>query len=78
MSLDVDGLDPKLCPNTGTPVPGGLDFPEVVHVLSEVVDSGRRIVGFDLVEVSGASEWDAICGMRLLYKLIGFMLKSRR
>src|SRR5690606_13345614 len=23
ISFDIDGLDPKLCPNTGTPVPGG-------------------------------------------------------
>jgi agmatinase len=77
VSLDVDGLDPKLCPNTGTPVPGGLDFAEVVFILSELVASGRRIVGFDLVEVSGSAEWDAIVGMRLLYKLIGFMVMSQ-
>ena len=23
ISFDIDGLDPKLCPHTGTPVPGG-------------------------------------------------------
>ncbi len=26
ISFDIDGLDPKLCPHTGTPVPGGLEF----------------------------------------------------
>src|SRR6202012_1188291 len=25
ISFDIDGLDPKLCPNTGTPVPGGFE-----------------------------------------------------
>ena len=27
LSFDIDGLDPTLCPHTGTPVPGGLSFP---------------------------------------------------
>ncbi|MFN7974872.1 MAG: arginase family protein [Acidobacteriota bacterium] len=26
VSIDIDGLDPMLCPDTGTPVPGGLSF----------------------------------------------------
>ena len=30
ISFDIDGLDPTLCPNTGTPVPGGLSFAEMV------------------------------------------------
>jgi agmatinase len=45
-----------------------------------VVRSGRRIVGFDLVEVApdpDGSEWDANVGARLLYKLIGWMLRSQ-
>jgi len=79
ISLDIDGLDPKLCPHTGTPVPGGLDFPEVTALFSALVASDRRIVGFDLNEVApGADgdEWDANVGARLLYKLIGFSLLS--
>ncbi len=77
VSFDVDGLDPALCPNTGTPVPGGLGFREACAVLQAVVRSGRRIVGFDLNEVAGEGEWDAIVGARLLYKLIGFALMSQ-
>ncbi len=77
-SFDIDGLDPRLCPNTGTPVPGGLDFMEVSFLLRAVVASGRRIVGFDLCEVApGPDEWDANVGARLLYKLIGWTLKSQ-
>jgi agmatinase len=81
VTFDIDGLDPALCPNTGTPVPGGLSWAEACSLLQAVVRSGRRIVGFDLVEVSpppeGGSEWDANVGARLLYKLIGFALQSR-
>lgn len=81
ITLDIDGLDPKLCPNTGTPVPGGLEFSEAVHLIELVARSGRKIIGFDLVEVSpspgGENEWDANVGMRLLYKLIAWTFVSR-
>jgi agmatinase len=81
VSFDVDGLDPALCPHTGTPVVGGLSFAEAVCLLRTVVSSGRRIVGFDLSEVapdpSGRSEWDGNVGARVLYKQIGFALMSR-
>ncbi|NUP12784.1 MAG: agmatinase family protein [Polyangiaceae bacterium] len=78
ISFDIDGLEPALCPATGTPVPGGLSFREACAILRAVVASGRTIVGFDLNEVSGASEWDGIVGARILYKLIGAALRSRR
>lgn len=54
VSFDIDGLDPALCPHTGTPVPGGLSFAELVTLLRALVQSGRRIVGFDLCEVAPA------------------------
>jgi len=82
LSFDIDGLDPSLCPNTGTPVPGGLSFAEITTLLRVLSQSGRRILGFDLTEVapdaSGRSEWDANVGARLLYKQIGFALLSQR
>ena len=81
LSFDIDGLDPTLCPHTGTPVPGGLSFPETLALISGVVRSGRTIVGFDLTEVAPdpeGSEWDGNVGARLLYKMIGWMLKSER
>ncbi len=78
ISFDIDGLDPKLCPHTGTPVPGGLEFEEALHLVRCVVQSGRAIIGLDVNEVSpGADEWDANVGARLLYRLINLMLKSR-
>jgi agmatinase len=80
ISFDIDGLDPSLCPHTGTPVPGGLQFHEAQFLIGEVVRSGRRIVGFDLNEVAPGppgDEWDANVGMRLLYKIIGWALRSQ-
>jgi agmatinase len=79
ISFDIDGLDPKLCPNTGTPVPGGLDFNQVVYLFKKLVDSGRKIIGFDLCEVTpGNDEWDANVGARILYKLVNLMAKSNQ
>jgi agmatinase len=79
ISFDIDGLDPALCPHTGTPVPGGLSFAEATFLIGAVARSGRRIVGFDLDEVApgpDGDEWDANVGMRLLYKLVGWTLRS--
>jgi agmatinase len=81
VSFDIDGLDPALCPHTGTPVPGGLGWAEATSLLRAVAESGREIVGYDLCEVApgppGTSDWDANVGARLLYKLIGFAYCSR-
>ncbi|MFO0755480.1 MAG: agmatinase family protein [Byssovorax sp.] len=81
LSFDIDGLDPALCPHTGTPVPGGLSFQQAVAMLKYVVESGRTIVGFDLCEVApgpDGDEWDGNVGARLLYKMIGYALLSQR
>ena len=78
LSWDIDGLDPTLCPGTGTPVPGGLSWHQAIGLLRAVVRSGRTIVGLDLCEVSpGETEWDANVGARLLYKMIGYALLSQ-
>jgi len=71
ISFDIDGLDPKLCPNTGTPVPGGLEFDQAITLIRKVATTGRRIIGFDLNEVSAIpnNDWDANVGARLLYRL---------
>lgn len=68
ISFDIDGLDPKLCPHTGTPVPGGFEFHQITTLLKQLAASGRKIVGFDLCEV-GATEWDANVAARILYQL---------
>jgi agmatinase len=80
VSFDIDGLDPALCPGTGTPVPGGLGFGHAMSLLSRAARSGREIVGFDLVEVAPSpsrGQWDGNVGARILYRLCGAALLSR-
>jgi agmatinase len=78
ISFDIDGLRPYLCPGTGTPVPGGLEFEQAMYLIKQLVFSGRRIVGFDLNEVSpsNSSEWDANVGARILFKLCCYTKRS--
>jgi agmatinase len=79
LSWDIDGLDPTLCPHTGTPVPGGLSWNEAIGLLRALVRAKKTIVGLDLCEVApGDTEWDANVGARLLYKMIGFALLSQK
>jgi agmatinase len=77
ISFDIDGLDPKLCPHTGTPVQGGFETEQVFYLLHKVHLSGRKIVGFDLNEVGVShNEWDENVGARVLYKLCNLLTAS--
>ena len=78
LSFDIDGLDPKLCPNTGTPVAGGLEAEQVLFLVEAVIESGRTIIGLDLNEVAPGSEgdWDANVGARMLYRLCNLLGES--
>ncbi len=91
ISFDIDGLDPRYCPHTGTPVPGGLEYAEAIQIIRKLAQSGRKIIGFDVVEVAplldsegqpapiaqASDEWDANVGMRLIYKIAAFALASQ-
>ncbi len=84
ISFDIDALDPSLCPHTGTPVPGGLEFEQVMYLAEQLIKSGRQLIGFDLCEVAPAvkdgkivDDWDSIVGVRALYRLCNLMAKSQ-
>ena len=77
ISFDIDGLDPKLCPATGTPVPGGFDAEQVYYLIKRMLQSGRKILGFDLTEVGvGETDFDSNVGARVLFKLCNFLVAS--
>ena len=77
ISFDADGLDPKLCPHTGTPVMGGLETEQVFYLFRKIISSGRKLIGFDLNEVGiSTTEWDENVGARILYKLSNMLLSS--
>jgi agmatinase len=77
ISFDIDGLDPKLCPNTGTPVQGGFETEQVFYIFKKIQQAGKQIIGFDLSEVSTSETcWDANVGARVLFKLCNQLVAS--
>jgi agmatinase len=77
ISFDIDGLDPKLCPHTGTPVQGGFETEQIFYLFKKVLQSGRKLIGFDLVEVGiSRNEWDENVGARCLFKLCNMMVAN--
>jgi len=80
ISFDIDGLDPKLCPNTGTPVPGGFELEQIFFLFKKIREAGKKIIGFDLNEVSSGAKGndciDPIVGARALYNLCNHLAVS--
>lgn len=48
-TLDVDGMDPSIFPSTGTPVPSGIGWYQILSIFNSVLDQ-RDIIGFDIME----------------------------
>jgi agmatinase len=74
ITFDVDALDPSVMPGTGTPEPGGLSWYDTMALLEKAI-GGRRVIGFDVVELApirgfNASEYVAA---RLTYAIMGII-----
>ncbi len=78
ISFDIDGLKPYLCPSTGTPVAGGLEFDQVFYLIRYLVDQKHHIIGADLCEVNSPlpNNYDATIGAQALFKLANLIKKS--
>ena len=77
LTIDVDGLDPSLVAQTGTPEPGGLGWYETLGLIRTLARS-RRVVGMDLTEyayVPGFSASAFLCA-KLIYKSLSYIFES--
>jgi agmatinase len=73
VSVDLDVFDPSLMAAVGTPEPGGMTWHQVTSLLRAVAES-RRIIGFDISELS-PREGPIACSYtaaKLVYKLIAY------
>ena len=81
ISLDVDGLSWENAPGTGTPVPGGISFNQILYLLSEVRRQKKRLIAFDVVETAGNGPgeafWNGNVSARLIYHLAGLALSAK-
>lgn len=77
LSVDIDVIDPGLCPGTGTPEPGGWLTRELIQVLRGV--EGLNVVGADLVEVSpsydGAGEQTGLAAAQVVFEIVTSLVK---
>jgi agmatinase len=73
VSVDLDVFDPSLMAAVGTPEPGGMTWAEVTALLRAVA-AKKRIVGFDVTELSPGEGPEActFTAAKLTYKLIGY------
>lgn len=77
LTIDIDGLDPSLVAQTGTPEPGGLGWYETVGLIRTLARK-RRVVGMDLTEYSYVEGFDAsafLCA-KLIYKSLAFIFEQ--
>jgi agmatinase len=51
ITIDLDGLDPSVIPGTGTPVPGGLSYRQLIELIRRV-GRARRVVAADINELA--------------------------
>lgn len=75
ISLDVDGLTLENCPNTGTPVPGGLTYQQVVYLIKQIANR-HTIVGFDVCE-TGNDHIDCVVSAKLINALCYAAFQSK-
>ncbi|CAD6565952.1 MAG: hypothetical protein ASARMPREDX12_003627 [Alectoria sarmentosa] len=72
LSLDIDVLDPGLCPGTGTPEAGGWTSREVIRILRGL--ETLNVVGADIVEVAppfdGTGEQTALVAAQVGYEIL--------
>ncbi|HEX8846124.1 MAG TPA: agmatinase [Pyrinomonadaceae bacterium] len=77
LTIDIDGLDPSLVAQTGTPEPGGLGWYETIGLIRTLARK-RRVVGMDLTEYSYVEGMDAsafLCA-KLIYKSLAFIFEN--
>ena len=73
VSIDLDVFDPSIMSAVGTPEPGGMNWAHVISLLRAVAEQ-RRIVGFDVTELSPGQGPNACAytAAKLVYKLVAY------
>lgn len=74
VTFDVDYFDPAIMPATGTPEPDGFLYAETLDIFRKMVKAGKRIVGFDIVELAPMKNLHhpSLTTARLLYKMLNY------
>lgn len=79
LTVDIDGLDGTVMPATGTPVPGGLGYWQLLDLFACACQE-REVLGMDLVEfapIEGFHVYDYTAA-ELAYKMMGIVERARQ
>jgi agmatinase len=71
LSIDLDALDPSLCPGVGNPEPGGLRYEQVIALIEAL--RSFPVIGLDVVELHppyDPSEITAVTAAKLVQESI--------
>ena len=73
ITIDLDGFDPSICPSTGTPEPGGLEWYPTLKLLKRVIQN-KNVVGFDIVELAPNENEKSsdFLAAKLYYKMLAY------
>jgi len=74
VTFDIDAFDAGIVPGTGTPEVGGLTYEQARRLL-ELVITGNRLVGFDMVEVNPSldpSQITALLALQIMVEAVSF------
>ncbi|MCB0723754.1 MAG: agmatinase [Ignavibacteriae bacterium] len=76
ITFDVDYLDPSVMPSTGTPEPMGFYWEETMK-LFRLLGGSRRVVGFDVVELSPRKDFSFpdFLTAKLIYKMLNYFIR---
>lgn len=79
VTIDLDVFDPSIMPAVATPEPDGLTWARVLGLLRAVTE-GKRVVGFDVMELcpQAGPPACAYLAAKLVYKMIGYTAQSKR
>ncbi len=79
ITLDLDCFDPSILPSTGTPLPGGMTWWQVLDFI-ELVNEKKQIVGFDIVELcpNPSEKSSDVLAAVLTYKIMAKILKKQK
>lgn len=78
VTIDIDVLDPSIVSATGSPVPGGLQWYDMLAFLQKIV-SERTVVGFDCVELAPLENdhKSDFAATQLIYSFMGMIARGR-
>jgi len=79
LSIDLDVLDPGICPGVGNPEPGGLSYEQVISLFKML--RGFNLIGMDVVELHpnyDPAEISAVTAAKLVQEgILAFWAESR-